>query len=509
MISARDTCDELLKKVNKPVNQCLTSLTTKLSGNSRRWPETIQVRGRQGADINGYALDTIPIPFNNPWNAWMRTSALDFFPDGRAVVTTHGGDVYIVSGIDYTLSTIQWNRFAAGLFEPFGVKVVDGKIYVTCRDGIKRLHDYNSNGEADFIESFWNDDDVSCVFHGYNFNLQVDDEGNFYLAKAGQHTNHHRPGTIMKVPPQGGKAKVVAWGIRTPNGMGRLADGRFTVSDNQGPWMPAGKISAIEPDGFYGNMPINAEQDSWLREKYNGELPETFDEPFIWMPQELDSSCGGQVWVDDTRFGPLSGRLLHSSFGKGWLYYLSLQDIDDKTQAAIIALPHQWDAGVMRLRVNPADGQLYGTGLSGWQGPAGGKDGCFQRLRYTGKPCRLLDSVAVEHDGIQLHFNFHIDPQSIDKAKNWHAEMWDYLWSRKYGSDQFSVLHPGEEGRDEVHIADASLIDPKTIHLEIPDIHPCDQFLLEVETRDQAGESFLEKAYLTIHTLPNEPDNVE
>ena len=173
--------------------------TTKLSGNARRWPETIHLRGRQGADINGYALDTIPIPFSNPWNTWMRTSALDFFPDGRAVVTTHGGDVYIVSGIDNSLSNVQWNRYAAGLFEPFGVKVVDEKIYVTCRDGIKRLHDYNSDGEADFIESFWNDDDVSCVFHGYNFSLQTDDEGNFYLAKAGQHTNHHRPGSIMKV----------------------------------------------------------------------------------------------------------------------------------------------------------------------------------------------------------------------------------------------------------------------------------------------------------------------
>ena len=506
VISAQTTCNELLKEINKSGNQRLPSLTTKLSGNSRRWPETMQVRGRQGANINGYALDTIPIPFNNPWNAWMRTSALDFFPDGRAVVTTHGGDVYIVSGIDDSLTNIQWKRFAAGLFEPFGVKVLNDLIYVTCRDGIKRLHDYNSDGEADFIESFWNDDDVSCVFHGYNFNLQVDDEGNFYLAKAGQHTNHHRPGSIMKVPPKGGEAEVVAWGVRTPNGMGRLADGRFTVSDNQGPWMPAGKISAIEPGGFYGNMPINAEQDNWLREKYGGELPESFDQPFIWMPQELDSSCGGQVWVDDPRFGPLSGKLLHSSFGKGWLYYLTLQNVDDTTQASIIALPHQWDAGVMRLRVNPADGQLYGTGLSGWQGPAGGKDGCFQRLRYTGKPCRLLDSVAVEHDGIQLHFNFDIDPESIKSEKNWHAEMWDYLWSRKYGSDQFSVLHPAEEGRDEVQILDASLIDPQTIHLDVPDIRPCDQFLLEIETRDQSGEFFLEKTYLTIHAVPDESD---
>ena len=506
VLSAKETRKKLFQEITRVGNQHIDDLTTKLKGNSRRWLKTIQLRGRLGADVNGYALDTIPIPFHNPWNTWMRTSALDFFPDGRAVITTHGGDVFIVSGIDNTLNTVRWNRFAAGLFEPFGVKVVDEKIYVTCRDGLKRLHDYNNDGEADFIESFWNDDDVSCVFHGYNFNLQVDDAGNFYLAKAGQHTNHHRPGTIMKVPPQGGEADVVAWGIRTPNGMGRLADGRFTVSDNQGPWMPAGKISAIKPGGFYGNMPINTDQDQWLREKYKGELPADFDKPFIWMPQELDSSCGGQVWVDDPRFGPLSGRLLHSSFGKGWLYYLSLQDIKDQTQAAIITLPHQWDAGVMRLRVNPADGQLYGTGLSGWQGPAGGKDGCFQRLRYTGETCRLLDSVTVVPKGIELHFNFDVDPASTTFANNWHAEMWDYLWSKKYGSDQFSVLYPGRKGHDIVSIADALLKDSQTVRLVIPDIHPCDQLLLEVETRDRTGEPFLEKAYLTIHGIPEESD---
>ena len=508
VLSAKNSREKLFQQITRASSQHIDDLTTKLKGNSRRWLEPIQLRGRLGADINGYALDTIPIPFINPWNTWMRTSALDFFPDGRAVITTHGGDVYIVSGIDNTLHTVRWNRFAAGLFEPFGVKVVDEKIYVTCRDGLKRLHDFNNDGEADFIESFWNDDDVSCVFHGYNFNLQVDNEGNFYLAKAGQHTNHHRPGTIMKVPPQGGKADVVAWGIRTPNGMGRLADGRFTVSDNQGPWMPAGKISAIKPGGFYGNMPINADQDQWLREKYNGELPEDFNKPFIWMPQELDSSCGGQVWVDDPRFGPLSGRLLHSSFGKGWLYYLSLQDIKDQTQAAIITLPHQWDAGVMRLRVNPADGQLYGTGLSGWQGPANGKDGCFQRLRYTGETCRLLDSVTVVPKGIELHFNFDVDPASTTFVNDWHAEMWNYLWSRKYGSDQFSVLHPGQKGHDLVSIADALLKDSQTVVLGIPDIRPCDQLLLEVETCDRTGEPFLEKAYLTIHSVPEESDSV-
>ena len=165
-------------------------------------------------------------------------------------------------------------------------------------------------------------------------------------------------------------------------------------------------------------------------------------------------------------------------------------------------MPHQWDAGVMRLRVNPADGQLYGTGLSGWQGPAGGKDGCFQRLRYTGETCRLLDSVTVVPKGIELHFNFDVDPESTTFANNWHAEMWDYLWSKKYGSDQFSVLQPGQKGRDIVSVADALLKDSQTVHLTIPDIHPCDQLLLEIETRDQIGEPFLERAYLTIHAIP-------
>jgi hypothetical protein len=84
--------------------------------------------------------------------------------------------------------------------------------------------------------------------------------------------------------------------------------------------------------------------------------------------------------------------------------------------------------------------------------------------------------------------------------------MWDYLWSKKYGSDQFSVLHPGQKGRDIVSIADALLKDSQTIRLVIPDIHPCDQLLLEVETRDRTGEPFLEKAYLTIHGIPEESD---
>ncbi|MBA4019949.1 MAG: hypothetical protein C0483_22515 [Pirellula sp.] len=506
VLRTSDTDDRLVevcKSLRSAARNLLPDPRAMTHGGQLRWPQLLEVRGRLGEPINGYALDTIPVPFENPWNAWLRTSALDFFEDGRAVVTTHGGDVYIVSGMDNRLDRVVWKRFAAGLFEPFGVRVVDGLIYVTCRDGIKRLHDTNADGEADFIEAFWIDDDVSCSFHAYNFDLQTDSSGNFYFAKAGQYTQHHRPGTIMRVPPAGGRADVVAWGLRTPNGMGKLNDDRFTVSDNQGPWMPAGKISLIRPGRFLGNMPINDEQSRWLKEKHGGTLPDAFDEPLIWTPQELDNSCGGQLWVDDRRFGPLSNRLLHSSFGKGWLYYLSLQEVDDQMQASIVSLPQQWDAGVMRLRVNPADGQVYGTGMSGWQGPAQGKDGCLQRLRYAGESVKMIDQVRVVPEGLELRFSFAVDPQTVCESQAWRAEMWDYRWSKQYGSDQYSVLKRGEKGRDTLSIQGIRSIDERTVRLNIPDLQVCDQLSLEMNFMDAERGRFVEQVYLTIHAVPN------
>ena len=491
----RETCHALTSKER-------VDLAQRTHGGAVRWPQQLVTSGTRGSNINGYALDTVRLPFENPWNAWLRTSALDFFDDGRCVVTTHGGDVYIVSDLDDDLEEVRWKRFAAGLFEPFGVRVVDGTIYVTCHDGLKRLHDFNGDGEADFIEAFWNDDDVSSVFHAYSFDLQTDSRGNFYLAKAGQHTDHGRPGSIMRIPPQGGSADVVAWGIRTPNGMGILPDDRLTVSDNQGPWMPASKISLIREGSFLGNMPQNPEQEDWLKAQHGGSLPTDFEEPIVWMPQEVDSSSGGQVWAGDQRLGPLTGRLIHSSFGKGWLYSMSLQEVGDTMQGAIIPLPHQWSAGVMRLRVNPADGQLYGVGLSGWQGPRDGLDGCLERLRYTGEPVQMIDRVEVVNDGLELTFTFDVDQESVHRPEAFVAEMWNYLWSRRYGSDQFSVRNSTEEGHDPLTIEDVLVLGPKKLRLVIPDLAVCDQLQLSMLFSAASGETFTDEAFLTIHAIP-------
>ncbi len=70
----------------------------------------------------------------------------------------------------------------------------------------------------------------------------------------------------------------------------------------------------------------------------------------------------------------------------------------------------------MRLRTNPVDGQVYGTGLFGWQGPAGGRDGCLQRLRSVGGPVRLIEDVPVTPVGIDVSFSFPLDAASARTA---------------------------------------------------------------------------------------------
>ena len=477
-------------------------------GAPRLWPAAIEVSGKLGDQTGAYALDTIPVPFKNPYRAWPRTSALAFFPDGRAVVTTYGGDVWIVSGLDGRLGQVTWSRFASGLFEPFGAQVIDGLVYVTCRNGIVRLHDLNGDGGADFYETFYADTDVSAFFHSFNFDLQTDHQGNLFYVKCGEYTDYKLPGAVIEVSPDGRRSHVYCTGFRVPNGMGILPDDRLTVSDNQGNWMPASKINLVRPGGYYGYVQTLTGGKDWAPDggridARKVKIPASFDQPIIWMPQEFDNSSGGEVWADDKRFGPLSGRLLHTSFGKGWMYYLMVQEVGEVAQAGIVALPFQFEAGIMRARVNPADGQVYATGLSGWQGPAEGKDGCLQRLRYTGQPVKLLDDLKVNSGGLSLKFNFALDPAGALDPAAYHLEEWNYLWAETYGSDQYSIQFPGRKGHDQLTITALKLSrDGRTVFLTIPGLRPVNQVELRLNLAAADGSRFKELAYLTINAVP-------
>ena len=91
-----------------------------------------------------------------------------------------------------------------------GLKIVKGRILVTCRDQIVLLNDLNGDGETDFYESFNSDAQVTNHFHEFAMGLQADEEGNLYYARSARHARpplvpHH--GTLLKVSADGSETR--------------------------------------------------------------------------------------------------------------------------------------------------------------------------------------------------------------------------------------------------------------------------------------------------------------
>jgi hypothetical protein len=474
----------------------LLDLTDRTQGGPRRWTETHTLKGKLATSaFQGYALDSVPVPLKNVFNSWMRTSSLAFFPDGRLAVGTLNGDIWIVSGIDEDLENVTWQRFAAGVYEPLGMKVIDGVLTAGTRGRIVKFHDHNNDGEADFYEAFHNETEPANGWHAYSFDLINDDAGNYYYARVGTFSDWILPGGLVRVSADGKTSTVLSTGMRVPNGIGRLPDGRVTFGDNQGTYVPASKISvANTPDTFHG-------AGGW--EKREGDYEQTaVVDPIVYMPQELDSSSGSQLWVpEDARFGPLGGQYFHTSYGQARSMIVFIDENGDTTQGAIFPLPMKMESGTMRLAQNPIDGQLYYSGLTGWQAGAT-REGSIQRLRYTGTEGLYLLDAKARQGRLILTFNRPLDAKTLEQAQKWQASMWNYQRTSAYGSPHYKVTDPETEGTDTLSITGSQLSQNGTqLILDVPQLEPCHTLKLDFAVTGQGGTALEGPVYFTIHKL--------
>ncbi len=472
-----------------------------------------------------YVTDRIKLPDDNAWKAPMYVSGVDFFDDGRVAICTFHGDVWIGSGLDAKLEQVTWQRFATGLYHPLGLKVVQGVIHVTCRDGLwKLLPGPGGKGSAQTYVVFNSDIQVTKNFHEYVFDLQTDGAGNLYFIKAGpvkkggrgfdDLCDHH--GALFKVTPDGSTMSVVATGFRAPNGLGISPTGQLTSGDNEGTWTPVCRLNWIKPGGFYGVPPLAHRQAE----------PTDYDRPLCWMPKDVDNSSGGQVWVTSNQWGPWKGRLLHLSYGMCSLYGVLPQEVEfrgqPQMQGGLTRFNVNFDSGVMRARFNPKDGQLYVVGLRGWQTTAV-KNGCLQRVRYTGEKVRTPLDLKVSEGRVEVRFGEPLDASVAKDPGSWNLEIWNYLWSAAYGSPDLSTkLKPvqaaevGKDGKPEFSKEQMSQAkhdllkvtrvelsaDGRTAILHLADLAPCMQMSLKYNLRSTDGTELSGRITNTIHALP-------
>jgi hypothetical protein len=488
------------------------------------WPEIVETAGRLSEKVGEpYVVDDVGLPVTNPWKAPMFTSAFDFLSDGRAVISTFHGDVFIATGIDEKLEKVTWRRFASGLYHALGLKVVNGEIYVTCRDGVWKLRDTNGDGECDTYEVFNFDLMVTKNFHEFTFDLQTDAAGNFYVIKAGpvrkggrgfdEICDHH--GALLKISADGKKSELFASGFRAPNGIGISPTGQLTTGDNEGTWTPMCRLNWVKQGGFYGVVDL----------AHQATPPTDYDRPLCWFPKEVDNSSGGQVWVTSDKFGPWKDRLLHLSYGTCSLYGVLSQEVtfngQPQMQGGVARFNVDFASGAMRARFNPQDGQLYVTGLRGWQTTAT-QNGCFQRVRYTGAATRMPIALAASKKGIKLDFTCEIDAKVAADAGNWNIEVWNYIWSSAYGSPeistteskvaatelgndgklQFSKAQMSERKHDPLTVKSATVsADRRSVFLEIPDLRPAMQMQLKYDIKSAEGVELRGQVINTIHAL--------
>ena len=482
-------------------------------GGPALWKKTVEVKGSLGTGDAAYVVDTITTPAEakeNPYGSRLRLGGIDFFSDGRAAVSTWNGDVWVISGIDDKLEKIIWKRYAAGLYQTLGLKIVDDKIYTLGRDQITRLHDLNGDGEADFFENFNNDMHVTPGFHEFALDLHTDNQGNFIFAKGGPvrpggrgwETISEHAGTVMRVSRDGAKLEIIGTGVRAPNGSGFGGpDGIITVGDNQGTWTPACRVTAIPPSKIpmFVGVPDLA---------HSNPPPSDYTRPIYWSPMNVDNSNGGQVWsTKGDQWGPLAERLLHISYGKCTLHLVLMEKIPEGPtncgfQGGTVQFPLTFNTGIARGRVNPADGQLYLAGLKGWQ-TNGTKMGGVQRVRYTGKALNSVMGMAVKKNGITLTFSTKVDPVEAAKRDNYTLEQWNYKWTSDYGSPEFKPsTGDKDQGHDRVEISTLTVsADGKSVFMEMP-TQVVMQMRIRFKIKSADGAAIEQEIFNTINYVP-------
>ena len=477
-------------------------------GGLTRWEGVVETKGKLSSvpdsGSSSYVVDELFLPLPNPWRRNVRVAGFDFFSDGRAAISTFDGDIWILDGIDERLEQLQWKRFASGLYEPMSLNIVDEDIYVFGREGIVRVTDTNGNGEADFYENFSNVPIQSGESREYPLSMHPNPEGGFFLSKgaaleAGPKTNPPimsgfraggpHSGSILKVSEDGKAVHRFATGLREPYIGVHPEHGWVTASDQQGHYVPSTPIYFVQEGDFFG-VPATAHRD---------DAPKSAP-PLTWVPHRVDRSGTEQVWMISDQFGPLSGSLIHLSYGKPGIYQVYYDNTGGTWQGGITDIPLEFSDPLMEARVHPQDGQLYVGGFQVWDSDAFRISG-LSRVRYTGGNVDFPIAFRVGAQGILLRFDRELDEASTRSISHYTVERWNYKRTGEYGSGHFKL--DGEPGQEQLDVTGIFLSeDRRALLLQIRDLKAVMQMGVTYNLLTAEGEPMRHAVYFSVTHLP-------
>jgi len=431
------------------------------------WPVAAHTGFEMGEPQGIYAVDEAIIPYPNPWERRIRPVAIDFFPNGDAVLLTFDGDVYRLRGLGSSDNAIEWRRIAAGFNEPQSLRIRDGEVFVFSRLGITQLVDRDDDGETDFYKMFCNRFAQSAETRDYPLSLALRPDGGFAISKGGQQNSAKSPhsGRVLSISADGKKVDLFAYGLRNGYISGHPSQDLIMASDQQGNWVPSTPFHIVRPDSFLGYAPGAAERELETQS------------PALWMPHRVTQSGIEMVWATDPRMGPLQGSILYIEYKKPSLFRIYEPQTKRMVQTAGTPLPIEFETPLLKGALNPEDGQAYFVGFQIWDSIASRLEGLC-RLRVLEKEDSMPVEAEVTRNGVRLSFDREVDPEKALNPANYQASSWEYVRTPDYGSPQFNAQ--GTPGLDSWFVHSVLLAeDRRSIFLAIDGVRETMQ--LEVQ----------------------------
>lgn len=425
-------------------------------------------------------------------------TGMDWLPDGKLAVCTWPGEIYIVENAQDAPESASYRRFARGLNEPMGLKVLNGEIYVAQKAELTRVLDTDKNGEADLFETVNADWGYSGSYDSFAFGPALDKQGNFYIAFEGNRGRWDVPymGWAVKISPDGKKLEGFSDGLRAPNGIAAFGPDRdIFVSDNQGNWIGACKLNHLQRGKFYG-FPSSFPSPKTP--------PKTFEPPAIWFPRKLSPSTSDMAEIRDARFGPFNGQMIVGDFQNAVLLRVMLEKVNGQWQGAVWPFGKSFLSGVNRLSFGP-DGKLYVGGCQRAWASASPQQYSLERVAFTGKTPFEVREIHALPDGFQLEFTQPVDPATAGEADNYDVAQFTYEYHQRYGSEEMD--HDGKPNSSTAIMIKKADVSPdrKSVKLVLEGWRPGYVTTVRcLDVQNAEGEPLLHDTfYYTLNQIPN------
>lgn len=438
-------------------------------------------------------------------------AGLDFLPDGRMVISSwtpdgqNYGAVYLVENYqDGNPATTVFKKFAEGLGEPLGLKVVDGVIHVAQKREITRLVDTDGDDWCDEYIAVSHGWPMAPNYHEVQFNL-LEKDGHLWtttsvplktavtaymptLLPAGADSYPFGAGTgaLIKADPATGEWEVAATGLRTPNGMGMGPDGEMFGADNQGSWLPASLLRHYREGSNHSHQAKADGNAAW-------------DRPVLWLEHGRVSLSASQPALIPS--GPYAGQIVIGELTQGGIRRANLEKINGVWQGCAFRFTQGLEVGINRLAWGP-DGALYagGVGSNGnwsWNGTRYG----LQQMKPNGVTTFELLHMKSRAQGFEVAFTQPVPYAILANPANYEVSMWRNIPSYGYGAGQASG------GKQSLTVADVIVsADRKKVQLTIPGLTADRCVYLRVKNfKNDAGVSpWITEGWYTLNEISSE-----